>query len=273
MSFRINSRPTAASSSHRNSEARQGGVKKALEKMSSGHRINRAADDAAGLAVSQKLGQALKGLEQGMENAYDGMSLVQVADGGLEQVGDVLGRMRVLAMTSANGTLADGQRAAVQTEFEALRQEVDRLGGSTEFNGQALLDGSAGTVEIALGSEHGTIDIDLGPAVDSAALGLAATRLDSGDAARAALADVDAAMAQVAATRADLGGSANRLMNASRNLGVSMENTAAAQSRIIDTDYAKESAELARQQILAQGSTAVQMQSHGLSAAALTLLK
>jgi len=243
--------------------------------MSSGRRINRAADDAAGLAISLKLGEELKALEQGMENAYDGMSLVQVADGGLEQVSGNLLRMRELAMTAANGTLNPDQRQAVQMEFDTLKQEVDRLGGATEFNGQALLDGSAGQVEIALGGADDSIDIDLSQQVDAAALGLQATRVDGGDgeAARGALADLEAALEQVSAQRADLGGAGNRLMNASRSLAVGYENTTAANSRIMDTDYAKESSELVRQQILAQGATAVQLQSRGLSASALTLLK
>jgi flagellin len=277
MSIRINSRHPSTLSAQRSAADAKQRMEKTLEKLSSGKRINRAADDAAGLAIAQKMGEMIKGLEQGMENVYDGLSMVQTADGGLEQTSENLGRMRELAMTAANGTLSQDQRDAVQAEFQALKDEVTRTSGSVEFNGQSLLDGSAGQVSIALGGSDASdsIDVDLGASMDAAGLGLTATRVDGADGsnARNAIRDLDAAMAQVSSQRSQLGAAGNRMESASRNLAVAMENTYASQSRVMDTDYAVEMASLARDQVLASSSTAVQAQARGLAGTALNLLK
>ena len=278
MSIRINSpqRSTLASQrSTANARERQG---KTLEKLSSGKRINRASDDAAGLAIAQKMGEMLKALEQGMENVYDGMSMAQTADGGLEQTSENLGRMRELAMTAANGTLSSEQRDAVQAEFSALKDEVTRISGSVEFNGQKLLDGSAGEVDIALagdGSGADTIGLDLSVAMDASTLGLDGSKLDGADGSNAlsAMRDIDAALAQVSSHRAEIGATGNRMESASRTMGVAMENTYASRSRVMDADYALETANLARNQVLASAGTAVQTQASGLASTALNLLK
>ncbi len=278
MSIRINSKlPSTQTSIRKTSDAREQ-MQKTLEKLSSGKRINRAADDAAGLAIAQQMGESLKALEQGMENAYDGLSMIQTADGALDQTSANLGRMRELAMTAANGTLNADQRAAVEKEFSALKDEVDRISGSTQFNDQQLLDGSAGQVDIALADGGGgaeTMGVDLSQAMDSASLGLSATSVGGADGASAlnAMNQIDAALSQVSQHRADLGATANRLESASRNMAVAAENTYASQSRIQDADYALETANLAREQVLANSGTAVQAQAKGLAATALNLLK
>lgn len=278
MSIPIKSRNSSTLASVRSSSQAKERMEKTLEKLSSGKRINRAGDDAAGLAIAQKMGDMIKALEQGMENAHDGLSLVQTADGGMDQTSDHLGRMRELAMTAANGTLSPDQRDAVQAEFSALKDEVSRIAGSTEFNGQKLLDGSAGELDIALadsGSDTNAIAVDLSVNMDASSLGLASSRVDGGDPtnALAAMRDVDAALAQVSSRRAELGAVSHRLESATRNMGVAMENTYASRSRVMDTDYAVEMASLARDQVLASAGTAVQAQARGLAATALNLLK
>lgn len=275
MSMRIPSNPLAQQTTLRTNRQNKQQLDRSLEKLSSGKRINRAADDAAGLALANKLGEALAGLEQGMRNASDGYSMLDVADGGLGQVQENLGRMKELAVTAANGTLSQDQRAAVQSEYDALQGEVDRIAGATEFNGRTLLDGSAGSVDISLGSEGGAVSVDLSAAAGTAALGLAGSRVDGADpsAANDALARIDAALQEVSQQRSDLGGAANRLSSAHRNLAVTAENTYASRSRILDADMAAEAANKARNQVLTQGSTAVLAQGRGLSATALNLLK
>lgn len=279
MSIRVNSPDQSTLSSLRSSKENQEKLKKTMEKLSSGKRINRAADDAAGLAISQQLGQALRGLEQGMENVYDGLSLTQVADGALTQASDNLLRMRELAMTAANGTLNEGQRDAVQAEFSSLKAEITRISASTEFNGKNLLDGSAGDLDIATGTESGgepdTLTLDLSTSMDATSLGLDASSVSGadGNAALSAMADIDSALAMVNSQRSEFGSFSNRLMSAQQTLAISAENTYAAQSRIQDADFAVESANLVRQQILGQASSAVQVQSMGLASTALNLLK
>ena len=279
MSIRINSPSTSSLSTLRSGRKNRKELDKTLEKLSSGRRINRASDDAAGLAIAEQLGQALKGLEQGMENVYDGISLLQTADGGMDQMTENLHRMRELAMTAASGTLNPGQRDAIQTEFASLKDEVDRISGATEFNGASLLDGSAGAVEVALGTETSggpaTITMDLSTNLDAASLGLAASRVDGADPSRAlaAIDDIDAALEHISAHRADLGATGNRLASAQRDLAVAAENSYAARSRIMDTDYAQETSRLTAQQIKAQMNNAVLSQTKGLGATALNLLK
>ena len=279
MSMRINSRSQSTIDTLRAAEVNRKKSNKSMEKLSSGQRINRAADDAAGLAIAEQMGAGLRGLEQGMENIYDGLGLIQTADGGMDQMTMNLQRMRELSMTAANGTLNEGQRDAVQAEFDTLKSEVDRISASTEFNGTDLLDGSAGSVDIALGTESGgtpdVIAIDMSVNMDTASLGLSSTRVDGVDPSNAlsALDEIDAALEMISSQRSSLGATSNRLMSANQGLGIAMENTFAARSRIMDTDYAVETSKLVQQQITAQANTAVQVQSRGLASTALNLLK
>ena len=279
MSIRINGPNPSTLTSQRSTTEAQKRLGKSLERLSSGKRISRASDDGAGLAISEKMGEMLKALEQGMENAYDGLSMIQTADGGMEQTSENLGRMRELAMTAANGTLSPDQRSAVQSEFSALKDEISRGAAAAEFNDQKLLDGSAGEVSIALAGDGAggaeSIGVDLSAAMDAASLGLESTKVDGPDGKNAmnAIRDIDAALSQVSSHRAQLGATSNRLESATRNMGVAMENTYASQSRITDSDVAVEMASLAREQVLASAGTAVQAQARGLAATALNLLK
>ncbi len=279
MSFRVNSPNQSTMSALRNSSKIQTNQQKTMEKLSSGKRINRAADDAAALAIAQQMGQALKGLEQGMENIYDGLSLTQVADGALDQSSDNLLRMRELAMTAANGTLSSGQRDAVQAEFDSLKAEVTRISETTEFNGHQLLDGSAGSMDIAVGSssdgEPDFLNLDLSTSMDASSLGLDATSVggSDGSAARSALDDLDSALAMISAKRAEIGSFSNRLASAQHSLAITAENTQAAMSRIQDADFAVETAKLTSQEVLGSVNRSVLIQSMGLAGTALNLLK
>ena len=279
MSFRVNTPNQSTLSSLRHSRENQEKLKKTMEKLSSGLKINRASDDAAGLAIAEQMGLELRGLEQGMENVYDGLSLTQVADGALSQASDQLLRMRELAMTSANGTLNDGQRNVIQAEFDSLKSEITRISGSTEFNGHQLLDGSAGDMNISTGTDSGgspdELTLDLSANMDATSLGLDASSVSGADgsSALAAMDDIDAAMAMISSKRSEFGGFSNRLVSAQHSLAIAAENTYAARSRIQDADFAVESANLVRNQILGQASNAVQLQSMGLAGTALNLLK
>lgn len=279
MSMRVNSPNRSTLSALRNSSQHQDKLKKTMEKLASGKRINRAADDAAGLAIAEQMGEVLRGLEQGMENVYDGLSLTQVADGAVAQAADNMIRMKELAMTSANGTLNEDQRAAVQAEFDSLKSEVTRIAESTEFNGKKLLDGSEGNMDIATGTSSGgspeVLSLDLSQNLDADSLGLSATRVDGADASNAlsAMADIDSALSQLSSVRSQFGSFSNRLESAQQSLSISMENTFAAQSRIMDADYAAESARMTSEQILGQASQSILAQSKGLAGTALNLLK
>ncbi len=278
MTFRIGSGYSATRNSLRTTAQHRHEERKSLEKLSSGHRVNRAADDAAALAIATRMGEVLAGLEQGMENVYDGLSMVQTADGGLDATTDQLHRMRELAVSAASDVLSPDQRQAAQSEFEALRSEIDRTASSTEFNGQKVLDGSAGEVEIALGQEQDAagegIALDFSRNMDAESLGLASTQLagPDGQNARAALDDIDSALAAVSSQRAQFGSVSNRLMSANQGLAVAAENTYASRSRIMDTDYAAQSAELVRQQIMVQAGTAVTAQGLRIPSSVLSLL-
>jgi len=274
MSIRITSQQPSGPGSLRHQQNNRQELKKTMNKLSSGRKINSAADDAAGLAIASKMGEILKALEQGMDNLSDGRSMLQVADGGLDLMSDNLGRMRELSMAAASDTISPEQREAIQSEFGALREELDRISGSTEFNGLSLLDGTAGAVEVALG-EGDTIAADMSVTVNAETLGLAAIDLGGSDGtnAMAAADSIDQALQQVSGYRADLGATGNRLDSAYRNLAVGMENTYAAQSRIMDTDYGLETANLTRQMMLDQMGVASQLQARGLQSTALNLLK
>ncbi len=279
MSFRVNSPSQSTLSALRHSQQNQRNQQNTMEKLSSGKRINRAADDAAALAIAQQMGEALKGLEQGMENVYDGISLTQVADGALSQASDNLLRMRELGMTAANGTLSTEQRDVIQAEFNSLKTEITRISDSTEFNGHKLLDGSAGSMDIATGTSSGgspdTLSLDLSTSMDATSLGLdsASVSGSDGSAARSSMDDLDAALAMISSKRAEIGSFANRLGSTQHSLAIAVENTYAAQSRIQDTDYAAETSRLTSQQILGQMNQAVRIQSQGLAGTALNLLK
>lgn len=251
-----------------------------LQKLASGRRINSAADDAAGLAISEAMRAVVTGNERAITNAQDGVSLVQTAEGGLGQVHTMLNRLTDLATQAANGTLDDSQRQMLQDEAGQLMSEIDRISQATNFNGKKLLDGSLSSnggdplhLQIGEGAEaQNGIDV----AVDdmaSAALGLSGIDLTSVDGALAALGDIRSAISAVSDTRGSLGSTQNRLEHTIQNLQVTNENLAAAESRIRDADMAKSFMDYTRHNILGQASTAMMAHSNIQSQQVLQLLK
>ena len=247
---------------------------KSMEKLSSGLRINRAADDAAGLAISEGLKSDIRALGQAARNAADGVSMVQVAEGALDEVSNILLRMRELAEQSLNGTLTDTERLYLNDEYMALQEEIDRISNSSEFNGMKLLDGTGGTVGIQVGIGTDTWDqiaVDLATDMDSAGLLLSA---DVSDTVRAAQAmdEVNAAVASVSSARASFGAVQNRLEVSIRNINNQQENLSAANSRIRDVDVAAETSSLTSYQILQQAGVSMLAQANMSTGLAMALM-
>jgi flagellin len=250
---------------------------KSLERLSSGSRINRAGDDAAGLAISESLRAQIRGMKQAERNAQDGISMVQVAEGGLTEVTNILVRLRELAVQAASDTIGPSERRFLNVEYEALLSEVDRISNSTEFNRVPLLNGAGGIIDIQVGTGNNpsTDRITFDPSatnVGATALGINLTNVIEKNAAQAALAFVDKAIQNVSSIRADFGAIQNRLQSTINNAMISTENLSAANSRIRDTDMAEETAELTKQNILAQAGTSVLAQANNSGQGALQLL-
>ena len=255
------------------------GVKlgKSLEKLSSGLRINRAGDDAAGLAISESLKSEIRALQQASRNANDGISMVQTAEGSLDEISGIAIRLRELAEQAANGTLGSSERSFLDDEFQALAEEIDRIAATSEFNGTKLIDGSGATVDIQVGTGAATTDriaLDFGVTVDSTQLGLSTATLTGTDGtnARAAITALDSALTTITQTRASFGAVQNRLESTVRNLGIAVENLSAANSRIRDVDVAEESANMTSLQILQQAGISVLAQANFAPQSALSLL-
>jgi flagellin len=276
MGLRINQN-IAAMNSYRNLSVTDGQMSKSLEKLSSGFRINRAADDAAGLAISEKLRSQVKGLDTASSNAQNAISLVQTAEGALNETHSILQRMRELSVQSANDTNTDEDRVQIQKEVSALKEELTRISDTTEFNGKALLDGSFnGTFQIGANSGQ-TLTVAITDQ-DAAALGdgtntVAGVDVSTQAGASTAIATLDGAIEQVSGTRADLGAVQNRLEHTVNNLNVASENLAASESRIRDTDMAKEMMNFTRAQILSQAGTAMLAQANQAPQGVLSLLR
>ncbi len=247
---------------------------KSMEKLSSGLRINRAGDDAAGLAISEGLKADIRALEQASRNAADGVSLVQVGEGALDEVSNILVRMKELAEQSLNGTLSDSERAYLDSEYTALTSEIDRISDATEFNGVKLLDGSGSSVDVQVGIGSAATDrvaVDLSDNMDSSTLGTS-TAIDTASNAQSAIAEIDAAISTVSSKRADFGAIQNRLESSIRNIGMTAENLSAANSRIRDVDVAKETSVMTSNQILQQAGVSILAQANMTSGLALSLL-
>ncbi len=236
---------------------------KSMEKLSSGLRINRAADDAAGLAISEGLKGDIRALEQAARNAGDGVSLVQTAEGALDEVSNILVRMKELDQQAANGTLSADQITYLQAEYDALDDEIGRIVSSTEFNGVSLLSAAA-TITIAVDISGGGNDIDI------TTTDLASTA--PGGTVGAAQAAINTAIDAVSAARADFGAIQNRLESSIRNINNTAENLSAANSRIRDVDMALETSRLTSYQILQQAGVSVLAQANMSSGLALSLL-
>ncbi len=251
---------------------------KSLERLSSGSRINRAGDDAAGLAISENLKAQVRGMQQAERNAQDGISMVQVAEGGLTEISNIMIRLRELSVQAASDTIGAVERKFLNVEYEALLNEVDRISNSTEFNRVPLLNGAGGIIDIQVGvGNNPNIDrITFDPSatnVNSTALGLNLTNCLDKNSAQTSLAFIDKAIQGVSSIRADFGAMQNRLQSTINNSAIAIENLSAANSRIRDTDMAKETAELTKQNILAQAGTSVLAQANNSGSGALQLLQ
>ena len=252
---------------------------KSMERLSSGLRINRSGDDAAGLAISESLKSDIRALQQASRNAADGISLVQVAEGALDEVNNILLRLRELAEQAATETLGQDERGYLDAEYQALLQEIDRISATAEFNGLMLLDGSAGTldVQVGIGTDVNTsaVQLDLSTAMDTTQLNLAGTSIlgTNGDAARLVMGEITAATGTVSSLRAGFGAVQNRLEISIRNIGMATENLAAANSRIRDVDIALETSTMTSLQILQQAGVSILSQANMSNSLALKLLQ
>jgi len=247
---------------------------KSMEKLSSGLRINRAGDDAAGLAISEGLKADIRALNQASRNAADGISMVQVAEGSMDEVSNILLRMKELAEQSANGTLSDTDRGYLDSEFTALSEEIDRISAGASFNSVSLLDGTGGTVNIQVGIESGgsnVVAVDLSGNRDAATLGLAAG-VDTTVNANTAMTEIDTAIENVATARAGFGAIQNRLETSIRNIDMTSENLSAANSRIRDVDIAQETSRMTSFQILQQAGVSMLAQANMSTGLAMSLL-
>ena len=243
-------------------------------RLSSGLRIASAADDAAGLGISERMRADIRSYAVARRNAQDGISLVQTAEGALNEVSDILGRMRELSMQSANGTLSSGDRATLDSEFQQLVSEIDRISETTTFNGVALLDGTNTQIAIQVGIDGGASDvINLSPAdVTTGSLSLTSASITTLATATGMLTTIDSAIDTINNARGTLGAQQNRLGSTLRSLANVRENTSAAESRIRDVDVAMETADLTRNSILQQAATAILSQANAQPQLALSLL-
>jgi len=253
-------------------------VSKSMERLSSGLRINRAADDAAGLAISEGMKSDIRALGQASKNAADGISMVQIAEGSMNEVNSILIRMRELAQQASNETLGATERDYIDDEFQALSAEIDRISTSTDFNGIALLDGTAGSLDIQVGigtTAADAIAVDLTTATNATTLGVVASDLTGADNTNAQLAvtALDGALDIVLSSRAGFGAAQNRFESAMRSIANSIENIAAANSRIRDTDLAYETSVMTNNQILQQAGVSVLAQANQSQALALSLFQ
>lgn len=250
---------------------------KSLERLSSGYRINRAGDDAAGLAISENLRAQTRGLKQAARNAQDGISLVQVAEGAMNEISSILIRLRELSVQAASDTIGPVERQFLNVEYDQLISEVDRIADGTEFNGTQLLSGVGSILDFQVGTRNNPeidrISFDASKAdANSASLGINLTSVADKASAQNALSAIDQAIVSISAMRADFGAIQNRLQSTIGNIQVSVENLAAANSRIRDVDVAEETSELTKNNILLQAGTSVLAQANQSANTALALL-
>ena len=268
MSLRVNTN-IEAFNAHRNLEATQYAQSKSMEKLSSGMRINRAADDAAGLAISEKMRAQTRGLAQAQRNSLDGISLVQTSEGALNEMHSILQRIRELAVQWSNGTLSTGDQAKITAEVAQLTAELVRIRDTATFNGIALFgaSGAGTTVTIQVGANQNLDSANntnrIGVTV--AALSFSAVSMD--------VSQIDTAISSVSSIRSNLGAVQNRLESAVSNLGVTQENLSASESRIRDVDVAQEMVNFTRLQILSQSGTAMLAQANQAPQSVLSLLR
>jgi flagellin len=283
MSLRVNTNVTAFNA-YRNLSATDAAVSSSLQKLSSGSRINSAADDASGLVISQNIKAQIGGIGQAVSNAQDGISVVQTAEGALTEVASMLQRMRDLSVQAANSGANGGYSgtavAAANAEVAQLQAAIDQISSTTQFNGTHLLDGTAGTLTFQVGANSGeTLAVSL-KSMDSASLGTTAGSnvgaidlTSSASAASDAIKTLDAAISDVSTFRGTLGATQNRLQHVVANLSVTQENLSASESRIADTDMASEMTNFSKQQILMQAGTSMLAQANSAPQNVLSLLR
>jgi len=276
MGLRINTN-TASLNAQRVLGGSKQGLDKSMEKLASGYRINRAGDDAAGLAISENLRAQIRGLKQASRNANDGISLVQVAEGSMNEISSILIRLRELGVQSASDTIGPVERQFLNVEYDQLISEIDRISDATEFNGTQLLAGVGSIMDFQVGirnnPEIDRISFDSSKAdANSAALGVNLTSVADKASAQNALSAIDAAIMSVSAMRADFGALQNRLQTTISNIANSVENMSAANSRVRDVDVAEESSEMVRNKILLEAGTSVLAQANQSANVALGLL-
>lgn len=276
MGFRINTN-TSSIAAQRSLSVNNREAENNLAKLSSGSRITKAADDAAGLAISEKMKANIRSMKQADRNANDGISMVQTAEGGLNEVSSILTRMRELAIQTSSDTVGDTERGMTNMEYQNLKLELDRISQVTEFNGKKLLNGEGGNFDFQVGANNDAfqdrISFDAGQVnsrVDS--LGVSELDVSTKTGSQESLAAIDSAIEKVSGHRAFLGAIQNRLTSTSNNLQVSVENMSAANSRIRDVDYADATATKAKNDILNSAGTSVLAQANMSGQNALKLI-
>jgi flagellin len=272
--MRINNN-ISAMNSYRNLTTVNESVDKSMEKLSSGLRINRAGDDAAGLAISEKMRGQVKGLTMATKNSQDGISMIQTAEGALNETHSIIQRMRELAVQSSNDTNTDSDREKIQLEVNQLVEEIDRVGNTTEFNTQVLMDGNFkddGVLYHIGANKDQNVNLKFND-MRSDALGLGGIQMSNQEDANTAIKTIDAALENVSTERAKFGAMQNRLEHTINNLRVSGENLQAAESRIRDTDMASEMVKLNKDKIISQSGTAMLAQANTTPQGVLQLLR
>jgi flagellin len=266
-----------ALNAHRNMSFNTGAAGKSMEKLSSGLRINRAGDDAAGLAISEKMRSQIRGLDQAARNSQDGISLIQTAEGALNETHAILQRMRELSVQASNDTNASADRTAIQTEINQLSSEITRIAGKTTFNGRVLLNAGAGGADVNLSIQTGANQSDITvitlQTMDSTTLAVDNLSVSDTTKANAAITSISSAIATVSTFRANLGAFQNRLEHTINNLSVNSENLTAAESRIRDVDMAKEMMIFSKNNILQQAAQAMLAQANQQPQGVLQLLR
>jgi flagellin len=274
MAFAINTN-VAALNSYRNLSNTQNDVSKSLEKLSTGLRINRAADDAAGLSISEGLRSQVNGLNVAARNAQDGISVIQTAEGALTEVHSILQRVRDLSVQAANGSNNADALGNIQKEITALGEEVSRIATTTNFNGTDLLTNAAAAADylsFQVGADAGDVITMSGVDVEAVATAIAGIDVTTGAAAGGGITVADAQIKNVSTGRADLGAIQNRLEHTIKHINISAENLAASESRIRDVDMAKEMASFTKNQIMSQAGTAMLAQANQINQGVLQLL-
>lgn len=276
MGLRINTNTVALNAQYQ-LRANNKNVATAMERLSSGHRINKSADDAAGLAAAEMMRATMRGLAQVDRNAQDGISLTQIAEGGLNQISNILSRMRELSLQAASDTVSDKDRKLIGAEYNQMLAEIDRIAKTTEYNGNKLLTGEAGKIDFQINTRNSpTVDritFDSTEAdVRTQALGISNLNVEDKYSAQDAINVIDRAMTDISGLRATFGSIQSRLITTAENMTSNLENIAAAHSRIKDTDIAEESSMLAKNNLMLQSGTAILAQANQQPGQALALL-